>query len=144
MAVATMAAPPSKAVLWTGRALSTIPVLFLVLDGAMKVAQVKPVLEVSEKMGIPLNVIPGLGILLIAITLVYAIPRTSVLGAVLLTGYLGGAVSAHVRVNDPAFPTIFPCLIAGLIWGGLLLREPRLRALFPLRGSTATRPQPEP
>jgi hypothetical protein len=127
------AASASKTGLWAGRLLTALPVLFLLFDGVAKVMQVAPVLEASARLEIPGHVIPGLGAVLIAATLVYAFPRTSVLGAIVLTGYLGGAICAHLRTGDPAFPTVFPSLVAAMIWGGLYLREPRLRALIPVR-----------
>jgi hypothetical protein len=123
----------SKATLWTGRILTTLSVLFLLFDGVAKVMKVAPVMEASARLGIPGPVTPGLGAVLIAATLIYAFPRTSLLGAILLTGYLGGAICAHLRVSDPAFPTLFPGLFAAIVWGGLYLREPRLQALIPVR-----------
>jgi hypothetical protein len=84
-------------------------------------------------LGYPESVILGLGIVLTASTLLYAIPRTAVLGAILLTGYLGGAVATHVRVGGGAFPVLFPVCIGVLLWGGLVLRDARLRSLLPLR-----------
>lgn len=126
-------APVGKAVARVGRLLTTLSVLFLLLDGAAKVAMLDPVLKASAQLEVPERVIPGLGIVLIAATLIYAFPRTALLGAVLLTGYLGGATWTHVRMGGPIFPIVFPGLIASLIWGGLYLREPRLRALLPVR-----------
>jgi DoxX-like family len=127
------AAPASKVGLWAGRVLTALPVLFLLFDGVAKVMKVAPVMEASARLEIPGDVIPGLGAVLIAATLVYAFPRTSLLGAIVLTGYLGGAICAHLRAGDPAFPTVFPGLVAAMVWGGLYLREPRLRALIPVR-----------
>jgi hypothetical protein len=129
---ATMA-PPSKPALWTGRILSGLSVLFLLFDGIAKVMKAAPVLEASTSLEVPLRVIPGLGVVLITATLLYAIPQTSVLGAIVLTGYLGGAIWTHVRMGGPVFPMVFPVIVAALIWGGLYLREPRLRRLVPLR-----------
>jgi hypothetical protein len=108
-------------------------VLFLLFDGVAKVMKVAPVLEACARLDVPERVIPGLGAVLIAAALVYAFPRTSLLGAIVLTGYLGGATWTHVRMGGPAFPIAFPGLVAALIWGGLYLREPRLRALLPMR-----------
>jgi DoxX-like family len=127
------AASASKATLWAGRFLTALSVLFLLFDGVAKVMQVAPVMEASARLEIPGHVIPGLGAVLIAATLIYAFPRTSPLGAILLTGYLGGAICAHLRTGDPAFPTVFPGLVAAMVWGGLYLREPRLQALIPVR-----------
>jgi hypothetical protein len=127
------ASSASKPTLWAGRLLTALPVLFLLLDGLAKVAKAAPVLEASARLEVPERVIPGLGLALIAVTLIYAFPRTSTLGAIVLTGYLGGAIWTHVRMGGPAFPMVFPGLVAALIWGGLYLREPRLRALVPVR-----------
>lgn len=127
------AAPASRAALWTGRLLTALTVLFLLFDGVAKVMKVAPVLEASARMEVPERVIPGLGVILIAATLIYAFPRTSLLGAIVLTGYLGGATWTHVRMGGPAFPMVFPGLVAAMVWGGLYLREPRLRALLPVR-----------
>jgi hypothetical protein len=127
-------APVGKAMLWTGRIISALPALFLILDGVMKLVKPPEVVEATTtKLGYPEGVILGLGIVLIACTVAYTIPRTSILGAILLTGYLGGAVASHVRVGDPVFPIFFPIIVAVLVWGGLLLRDARLRALLPLR-----------
>jgi hypothetical protein len=97
----------------------------------MRVPQV--VQATTVQLGFPAGSIAPIGLLLLGCTLVYLIPRTSVLGALLLTGYFGGATAANVRVGDPLFETMFPVLFAALIWAGLLLREDRLRALLPLR-----------
>ena len=95
---------------------------------------VKPVIvvETTVKLGYPESVISGLGIALLACTILYLIPRTAVLGAILLTGYLGGAVATHVRVGEEVFPIIFPLILGTLLWGGLYLRNERLRLLVPV------------
>jgi hypothetical protein len=116
-----------------GRVLTGLAVLFLLVDGAAKVMQVAPVLEACARLEVPERVVPGLGVLLIAATLIYAFPPTAVLGAIVLTGYLGGATWTHVRMGPPVFPMIFPAIVGAILWGGLYLREPRLRALVPLR-----------
>jgi DoxX-like family len=127
-------APNSKGRLWTGRIMSALPVLFLLMDGVMKLVKPEPVLRATVQLGYPESVIFGLGIVLLVCVVLYVIPRTAVLGAILLTGYLGGAVATHVRVGDPLFSHIlFPVYVAILVWGGLYLREERLRALIPLR-----------
>ncbi len=124
--------PISGRIRWTGRVLSALPVLLLLFDGTAKVMRLAPVLEGTAKLGYPLGVVAPLGLVLIACTLLYALPRTSVLGALLLTGYLGGAVATHVRMGDPLFSHVLsPVYVAALIWGGLFLREARLRALLP-------------
>src|SRR5262245_22085303 len=114
---------PSKSALWAGWVLTTLAVLFLLMDALMKVATADVVLKASSALEIPERVIPGLGIVLLAATLIYAVPKTSILGAVLLTGYLGGATWTHVRMGGPIFPMVFPSLVASFVWGGLLLRE---------------------
>ena len=126
-------APVSKTMLWAGRVLSALPILFLLLDGIMKLFKPAFVVEATVRLGYPENVIVPIGIVLTACTLLYAIPRTAILGAILLTGHLGGAVATHVRFNEGLFPMIFPVIIGVLIWGGLWLRDNRLRALIPLR-----------
>jgi len=130
----TLIAPSnSRAALWIGRILSGLAVLFLLVDGMGKVLKLAPVMEACAPLQIPEWVIPGLGVVLILSTLVYAIPQTSILGAVVLTGYLGGAVWTHVRMGEPVFSMVFPILFGAIVWLGIYLREPRLRALLPLR-----------
>jgi hypothetical protein len=133
MSAATQAAPAPKAMLWAGYLMSILPALFLLLDGVMKLVKPEPVVEATVKLGYPESVIFGLGIVLLACTVAYLIPRTSVLGAILLTGYLGGAVASHLRAGDGPFPVLFPVVFGALLWGGLVLRDARLRALLPLR-----------
>ncbi|MGE5625477.1 MAG: DoxX family protein [Bacillota bacterium] len=123
----------SKKLFWTGAVLSGLAVLFFLFDGAMKLVKPLPVVQATVGLGYPEDVITGLGIVLLACTLLYALPRTAVLGAVLLTGYLGGAIASKVRIGAPTFDIAFALVFAAFVWGGLLLREPRLRALFPLR-----------
>ncbi len=133
MQATNQTAPISKKMLWAGRIISALPALFLLLDGVGKLVKPAPVVEGTIRLGYPESVILGLGIVLIACTILYVIPRTSILGAILLTGYLGGAVATHVRVGDPWFPVFFPIIVGVLAWGGLYLRDDRLRALIPLR-----------
>jgi len=119
---------------WTGRALSALGVLFLLFDSTGKLLQVKPVIDGTLQLGYSRDIVFTLGALLLACVLVYLIPRTSVLGGILLTAYLGGAVATHVRVQSPLFThVLFPTYVAAVLWGGLLLREPRLRAFLPVR-----------
>lgn len=125
--------PVSKAALWTGYIMSVLPALFLLLDGVMKLVKPVQVVEATMKLGYPESILSGLGIILLSCTILYLIPRTSVLGAILLTGYLGGAVASHVRAGDDPFPILFPIVFGALLWGGLVLRDARLRALLPLR-----------
>jgi len=127
-------APVPKGRLWTGRIMSGLPALFLFLDGIGKLAKPKPVVDGTIQLGYPESVLLGLGIVLLICTILYVIPRTAILGAILLTGYLGGAIATHVRVGNPLFThTLFPVYVAVLVWGGLFLRESRLRALIPWR-----------
>ena len=104
-------APVSKKRLWAGRIISALPALFLLMDGVMKLVKPAPVVEATVRLGYPESVILGLGIVLLACTVLYLIPTTSVLGAILLTGYLGGAVATHVRVGEGLFPVLFPVML---------------------------------
>ncbi len=134
MQSATQTVPASKKMLWTGRIISAVVVLFLLFDSVIKFINPAPVVEASAHLGLPDSLAVVLGIILLACTAIYAIPRTSILGAILLTGYLGGAVATHLRIGDPLFShVLFPVYMGVLLWGGLFLREDRLRALIPLR-----------
>ena len=120
----------TKAV-WAGRVLSALPAVFLLFDGAMKLLKPAAVVEATVGLGYREGVILPLGVLLVACTVLYVIPRTAVLGAILLTGYLGGAVATHVRVGGGVFPIVFPVILGALLWGGLYLRSERVRSLLP-------------
>lgn len=126
--------PASAKSLWTGRVISALMVLFLIFDGVTKVLKLAPVQEASARLGYAQNLTVWIGITVLACTVIYVIPRTSILGAILLTGYLGGAVASQVRIGAPIFDTSFPFIFGVLIWGGLYLRDQRLRALIPLQG----------
>ena len=117
--------------LWAGRIISTLPALFLLIDGIMKLVKPPVVVEATIKLGYSENVIVAIGVVLLACTIVYLIPRTSVLGAILLTGYLGGAIATHVRVGNSLFTFIFPGILGAMLWGGLYLRNERLRSVVP-------------
>jgi hypothetical protein len=122
---------PSRAAIWTGRVLSTIISLLLGLDAAMKLLQVAPVLAGTAELGYAVRSVFPIGVVLALCVVAYVIPRTSLLGAVLLTGYLGGAVATHVRVGHPLLThTLFPLYVAAVIWGSLVLRDARLRAFL--------------
>lgn len=123
-------APASKKMLWTGYILSALPALMLLFSGAMKFMKLDGMEEGLEHLGWKMSQMTGLGILEIACTVLYIIPQTSMLGAILLTGYLGGATATHVRVGDPWFMTV---ILGILVWVGLYLRDGRLRALIPIR-----------
>ncbi len=120
----------SKKMIWAGRVLTALTTLFMLLDGVMKIVKPAPVLEANARLGYPVASLTGIGVALLACTLIYVIPRTSILGAILLTGYLGGAVASHVRTGGGWFETIFPALFAALAWGGLCLRDRRLRSVL--------------
>lgn len=127
---ATRARPTSTPRRWTGRSLSALAILFLVFDGALKVLQLAPAVDGSVQLGYPAHLVLGLGLLEVACLVVYAFPRTAFLGAILLTGYLGGAVATHVRIGSPIFSVVFPVILGALLWGGLALRDGRLRGLL--------------
>ena len=120
-----------------GRILSGTAVLFLLFDSIIKVMVIDPVVQSMGELGYPVNLALTIGIVELACIAVYLIPRTSVLGALLLTGFLGGAVASQVRIGTPLFThSLFPIYIGLLVWGGLYLREERLRELIPLRKQT--------
>ena len=119
--------------LWTGRTLTALAVLFLIFDAAVKLLRLAPAVEATTALGFTASVLVPLGTLEVLCLAVYLVPRTSVLGAILWTGYLGGAISAQLRAGNPLFSNVlFPVYIAVLLWGGLWLRNARLRALVPL------------
>lgn len=120
---------------WTGRVLSILAVLFLLFDavGKFMVPPPAPVAQAFARLGLPLSLSIGIGVLLAVSTIIYAIPRTAVLGAVLLTGYLGGAVAIQMRAGSPTFETVFPVLFGVIVWAGVYLRDCKVRAVFPVR-----------
>jgi uncharacterized glyoxalase superfamily protein PhnB len=119
--------------LWAGRVMSGLPTLFLLMDGGMKLYKPRVVVEATVQMGYPESAIVGIGVALLLSTLLFLLPRTSILGAILLTGYLGGAIASQVRVSAVPFNIVFPVLFGALLWGGLWLRDRRLQSLLPLR-----------
>jgi hypothetical protein len=125
----------SKTSLWAGRIISALVALFLLFDSTIKILKLAPAVEGTVRAGYPASVVFPLGIVLLACVAAYVIPRTSVLGAILLTGYLGGATATMVRVQDPWF--LFPVGLGVLVWAGIFLRDDQLRTLIPLRSSTA-------
>ena len=134
MQTVTDIATPSKSRLWTGRTLSILTILFLFFDGVMKLVRPLPVTQAMTQLGFPQNLSVPIGIILLLCTALYAIPSTSVLGAILLTGYLGGAVVSQLRIGASLFgSTLFPIYFAVLMWASVCLLEPRLRAVFPIR-----------
>jgi hypothetical protein len=128
-------APVSKPALWTGRVLSGLVILFLLFDGAIKLVPWPIVTETMDRMGYGASesLARTLGIITVACTVLYAIPPTSILGAILLTGYLGGAMASHIRIDSPLFShTLFGLYLGLMVWGGLWLRDRNLRMLIPL------------
>jgi hypothetical protein len=132
-AVVTSRAPVSqpKWQVWTGRVLSALPVLMLLMSASMKLSQAPQFVETfTNKLGYPGGTLVGIGLIEVLCTVLYVVPQTAVLGAVLLTGYLGGAVATHVRVGESF---AIPLVLGILVWAGLFLRDARVRALLPLR-----------
>ncbi len=115
--------------LWTARILGSFVILFLVVDAAGKLLRLAPYVEGTAKVGYPPGTLVPLGVVLLVATVLYAVPRTAVLGAILLTGYLGGAVATHVRMGQPF---VIPVVFGVIVWGCLYLRDARLRAILPL------------
>jgi hypothetical protein len=127
---------PGRGAVRAGWALSAIAILFFLMDGGMKLANLPVVAEATAQLGWPADsaTIHLLAALLLGSTILYALPRTAVLGAILLTGYLGGAVATHARVGSPLFShVLFGVYLGIFVWGGLWLRDSRIRALLPLR-----------
>ena len=120
--------------LWAGRAISTLLVLFLLFDAVAKLMKIAPVLQAFTQLGFSTSLAVPIGVVLLVCTIVYVIPPTSILGAILLTAYLGGATVTHLRAGQPFY---FPIIFGVLVWGGLYLREDRLRALVPFRSPKA-------
>lgn len=134
MQSATPTAATSKKMIWAGRIISALMVVFLFFDAAIKMMRIAPAVEGTARLGYPVSMVFGMGLVLLVCVALYAIPRTSVLGAILLTGYLGGAVASQLRIGEPLFSyVLFPVYVAVLLWLGLFLRDERLRALLPLR-----------
>lgn len=134
--VPTLTDAPTTKALWTGRVLSGLATAFLLFDAGVKLLVVPEAVESTAQLGWQASTLFTLGVIQLACSALYLVPRTAVLGALLWTGYLGGAIATHLRVDNPLFShTLFPVYVALLLWGGLWLREPRLRALIPLRGA---------
>ena len=123
----------SKGSLWAGRIISGVVVLFMIFDGVGKVIKLPPVIVATVRLGFPESTIVGMGAALLTSTALYVIPPTSVLGAILLTAYLGGATATNVRIGSALFNTCFPIIFGVLVWIGLYLRDSRLRTIIPLR-----------
>lgn len=141
MPMAIQAASNSKAMYRTGWGMSGLVILFMLFDGITKLMLVPQVVEATNEIGYPGNVIRPIGIILLLCTILYAVPRTAVIGAILLTGFLGGAVASKVRLEDPLFSSVlFGVYLGLLVWGGLYLRDQRVRSLIPLRRPAASTP----
>ncbi len=124
----------AKKFMWTGRVISTLVILFFILDAAIHLMNVPPVVAASAQLGLPSSMAFTIGIIECVCIILYIIPKTSMLGAILLTGYLGGAVAINLRANMPLFSNIlFPVYTGIFVWGGLFFRENRLRSLIPFR-----------
>jgi hypothetical protein len=136
MSTQLAAVPDSRGMLWAGRVLSTLPALLLAFAASGKLFHSPQVVEGMARSGYPAWLLMPVGIIELSCVIVYLIPRTSVLGAILMTGFLGGATASCLRVGDPSLP--IPIIAGILVWAGLFFRDPRIRALIPLRGSTAT------
>jgi hypothetical protein len=130
MSAAPQFALTARAAAWAGRIISALAILFLAFDAIIKALNLPPAVEATTQLGYPASLVVGIGVLELACLAVYIIPRTSALGAILLTGYLGGAIATQVRAAAPLFPVVFPVIIGVLIWGGLFVRNERLRALM--------------
>ncbi|MDB4887975.1 MAG: rane protein [Gemmatimonadetes bacterium] len=134
MHTTSLAGAPARPTLWAARTCFTVAVLFLIFDSVGKLAKPVQVVEAFGKLGIPMGAATGLGILQLACLALYVVPRTAVLGAVLLTGYLGGAIAIHVRAGSTPFELLFPVILGALLWAPLYLRDERVRRLLPVRG----------
>ena len=131
--------PASNAALWAGRLVSGLTAAFMLFDAALHLAKPAPVVQAFNQLGFPLALSVTFGVIELACVLLYVYPRTSVFGAILLTGYLGGAVAMQMRVGSPLFAqTLFPIYVGILVWGGLWVRNPRLRRLIPIVASATT------
>jgi hypothetical protein len=124
---------PSKAIFWTGTIIRILCILFLLFDAGSKIARAKAALEGSGQLGWPEPAVQGLGILLVVCTILYILPRTAVLGAILLSAYLGGATAIMFRAEVQGHPYFFPVVFGILVWAGLFLRDEKIRALIPFR-----------
>ncbi len=130
----TQSAPLSRGWVWAGRTMSGLVVVFLLFDGIIKLIKIQPVLDSFAQLGYPVKLAVPIGIIDLVCAVLFAIPRTALLGALLMTALLGGAISTHVRIESPLFShTLFGVYLGLIAWGGIYLREPRLRALLPLR-----------
>ena len=133
MQLSTQAVPASQKMVWAGRIISALTILFLLFDSIIKMLELAPAVEATTQLGYAETLVFGIGIIELASLVLYMIPQTSVLGAILLTGHLGGAVATQMRAGSDLFSVVFPIIIGLLLWGGLFTRDNRLRSLIPLR-----------
>lgn len=133
MQLSTQAVPASQKMVWAGRIISALTILFLLFDSIIKVLTLAPAVVATTQLGYVETLVFGIGVIELASLILYIIPQTSVLGTILLTGHLGGAVATHMRAGSDLFSVVFPIIIGLLLWGGLYLRDDRLRVLIPLR-----------
>lgn len=127
MSSSTLTLPVPRSRAWTGRIVTALVVLFLLFDGAIHLLVPPPVVQAFAQLGVPLHLSVGIAIVELVCIALYAVPRTSILGALLLTGYLGGAVAIQLRAEAALFPTLFPIIVGALAWAGLVLRDESLR-----------------
>lgn len=139
MHTAVERAAVSKTALWAGRVISAVPIVMLLFASSMKLLQLPSVIQGAAQFGYTASLIRVIGIIELGCSIIYFIPRTAGLGAILMTGLLGGAIATNVRVGDPAF--IGPLILGVLVWAGLYLRDARLRALIPLRAQATQQSQ---
>lgn len=133
MIAAARTLPAITISVWTGRILSALAILFLAFDTVIKVLNLAPAVEATSQLGYPAHLVVSIGLIQLACLAVYTFPRTAFLGAILLTGYLGGAVATQVRAESGLFSVVFPLIIAALVWGGIFLRSERVRSLILLQ-----------
>ena len=133
MPSATQSAPVITTTVWAGRIISALAVLFLAFDGIIKLLNLAPAADAMTQLGYLAGLVVTIGVAELICLAVYVIPRTSMLGAILLTGYLGGAIATQVRAGTSLFSIVFPVIIGALLWGAIFLRDERLRALIPVR-----------
>jgi hypothetical protein len=126
-----ISSPVSKPALWTGRVMSALPVLLVLFSSVMKLMKTAAVMEGFARTGVPERLIIPVGVIELVCVIAYVIPQTAVLGAILMTGLLGGAAITNLRIGDPTYPV--PIVLGMMAWGGLFLRDARLRELIPIR-----------
>ena len=137
MQSATLAAPASRGRIWTGRVLTALIALFMLMDAIMHLVQPTPVTEAFARIGVPEHLSVGIGVLALVCVAISLIPRTAVIGTILLTAYLGGATAIQVRAGSTLFEVLFPGILGAILWTGLALRNDRVRALITSRHLTS-------